>query len=120
MQANHVPSPSEADVLICLDNQQVASRIGSVLAEQGLSVAAIPATGIQEWFEPNGCKLVVTHTAMIGDVRTRLNLPIVNLEAFIFDRPDHVAEGAARQFDGEAFIKRVFSVMSGTQRRAAE
>jgi hypothetical protein len=120
MLANHAPSPSQTDVLICLDNQQIASRISSLLAQQGLTVAAIPTTGLQEWFDPTGCHLVVTHTAMIGDVRTRLNLPIVNIETFIFDRPDHVTEGAARQFDGDAFVKRVFSVMNGTQRRAAE
>jgi hypothetical protein len=85
-----------------------------------LTVAAIPTTSLQEWFDPAGCHLVVTHTAMIGDVRTRLNLPIVNIETFIFDRPHHVSEGAARQFDGDAFVKRVFSVINGTQRRAAE
>ncbi|MDK4712770.1 hypothetical protein [Rhizobium sp. CNPSo 4039] len=120
MLANHAPSPSQTDVLICLDNQQIASRISSLLSQQGLTVAAIPTAGLQEWFDPTGCHLVVTYTAMIGDVRARLNLPIVNIETFIFDRPDHVTEGAARQFDGEAFVKRVFSVMNGTQRRAAE
>lgn len=120
MLANHAPSPSQTDVLICLDNQQVASRIGAVLSQQGLTVQAIPTSGLQEWFEPNGCQLVITHTAMIGQVRNRLNLPVVNVETFIFDRPGHVTEGAARQFDGDAFVKRVFSVMNGTQRRAAE
>ncbi|ASW08432.1 hypothetical protein [Rhizobium sp. 11515TR] len=120
MLANHAPSPSQTDVLICLDNQQIASRISSLLSQQGLTVSAIPTSGLQEWLDPIGCHLVVTHTAMIGDVRTRLNLPVVNIETFIFDRPDHVTEGAARQFDGDAFVKRVFSVMNGTQRRAAE
>ncbi|MFJ6323106.1 MULTISPECIES: hypothetical protein [unclassified Rhizobium] len=119
MHSDNSPSPSQTDVLICLDNQQAATRIGSVLSERGLSVTAIPSNGIQEWFEPNGCQVVVTHTAMIGEVRTRLKLPIVNLEAFIFDRPEHVTEGAARQFDGEAFIRRVFSVMGDTQKRAS-
>lgn len=119
MHPDDSPSPSQTDVLICLDNQQVASRIGSVLSGQGLTVAAIPATGIQEWFEPNGCQVVITHTAMIGQVRSRLKLPVVNLEAFIFDRPEHVAEGAARQFDGEAFVKRVFSVMSDARKRTS-
>ncbi|TXH99326.1 MAG: hypothetical protein E6Q76_20150 [Rhizobium sp.] len=119
MLANYAQSPSQTDVLICLDNQQVASRIGSVLSQRGLAVQAIPTEGLQEWFEPNGCQLVITHTAMIAQVRNRLNLPVVNIEAFIFDRPDHVSAGAARQFDGDAFIKRVFSVMNGTQRRAA-
>ncbi|MBB3285613.1 MULTISPECIES: hypothetical protein [Rhizobium] len=120
MQANQAPSPSQTDVLICLDNQQVASRIGTVLSQQGLTVLIIPTTGLQEWFEPNGCQLVVTHTAMIGQVRNRFNLPVVNIEAFIFDRPEHTTEGAARQFDGDAFVKRVFLVMNGGQKRAAE
>ncbi|KAA1180384.1 hypothetical protein FP026_16240 [Rhizobium tropici] len=119
MLANQAPSPSQTDVLICLDNQQVASRIGTVLSQQGLTVLTIPTTGLQEWFEPNGCQLVVTHTAMIGQVRSRLNLPVVNIEAFIFDRPEHTTEGAARQFDGDAFVKRVFLVMNGGQRRAS-
>ena len=119
MLANPVPSHSQTDVLICLDNQQVASRIGAVLSQQGLTISAIPAAGLQQWLEPNGCQLVVTHTAMIGVVRDRLNLPVVNIETFIFDRPDHITEGAARQFDGDAFVKRVFSVMNGTQKRAA-
>ena len=119
MHSDDSPSPSQTDVLICLDNQQAATRISSVLSERGLSVTAIPSTGIQEWFEPNGCQVVVTHTAMIGEVRNRLKLPIVNFEAFIFDRPEHVTEGAARQFDGEAFIKRIFSVMGDTQKRAS-
>jgi len=119
MLSDYSSSQSQTDALICLDNQQVASRIGSVLSEQGLTVASMPATGIQEWFEPNGCQLVITHTAMIGEVRTRLKLPVVNLEAFIFDRPEHVAEGAARQFDGDAFIKRVFLVMSDARKRTS-
>lgn len=58
-----------------------------------MTVAAIPTAGLQEWFDPTGCHLVVTHTAMIGDVRMRLNLPVVNIETFIFERPDHVTEG---------------------------
>ncbi|OCJ07101.1 hypothetical protein A6U86_08435 [Rhizobium sp. AC27/96] len=120
MHSDNSPSPLQTDVLICLDNQQVASRIGSVLSEQGLTVTSMPATGIQEWIEPNGCQVVITHTAMIGQVRTRLKLPVVNLEAFIFDRPEHVAEGAARQFDGDAFIKRVFSVMSDARKRSPQ
>lgn len=120
MQSDNSSSHSPTDVLICLDNQQVASRIGSVLSEQGLTVAAIPSTGIQEWFEPNGCQVVITHTAMIGQVRMRLKLPVVNLEAFIFERPDHVVEGAARQFDSDAFIKRVFSVMGDARKRASQ
>ncbi|AYG68933.1 MULTISPECIES: hypothetical protein [unclassified Rhizobium] len=119
MLANQAPSPSQADVLICLDSQQFASRIGTVLSQQGLTALVIPTTGLQEWFEPNGCQLVVTHTAMIGQVRSRLNLPVVNIEAFIFDRPEHTTEGAARQFDGDAFLKRVLLVMSGAQRRIA-
>lgn len=118
MHPDNSSSPSQTDVLICLDNQQVATRIGSVLSEQGLTVTSIPATGIQEWFEPNGCQVVITHTAMIGQVRTRLKLPVVNLEAFIFERPEHVTEGAARQFDGQAFIKRVFLVMGDARKRA--
>ncbi|MBB6487846.1 hypothetical protein [Rhizobium lusitanum] len=119
MHSDNSPAPSQTDVLICLDNQQAATRIGSVLSERGLTVASIPSTGIQQWFEPSGCQVVVTHTAMIGEVRTRLKLPIVNLEAFIFDRPEHVTEGAARQFDGEAFVKRVFAIMGDTQKRAS-
>ncbi|ENN88146.1 hypothetical protein RHSP_39398 [Rhizobium freirei PRF 81] len=119
MHSDNSPTLSQTDVLICLDNQQVATRIGSVLSERGLTVATIPATGIQAWFEPNGCQVVVTHTAMIGQIRTRLKLPIVNLEAFIFERPDHAAEGAPRQFDGDAFIKRIFMVMGDAHKRAA-
>ncbi|MGY5811315.1 hypothetical protein ACXHXG_26870 [Rhizobium sp. LEGMi198b] len=114
-------SPSQhgrADVLICLDNQQVATRIGSVLSARGLTVAAVPASGMDAEFETKGCQVVVTHTAMIGRVRNRLRLPVVNVEAFIFERPDHSTEGAPKQFDGAAFVKRVLTVMSDAERRS--
>ncbi|MFT3999352.1 MAG: hypothetical protein QM684_03880 [Rhizobium sp.] len=119
MLANYAPSHSQTDVLICLDNQQVAARIGSVLSQRGLTVSAIPTAALQAWYDTGGCQIVVTHTAMIGQVRSRLNLPVVNIEAFIFDRPVHVTEGAARQFDGDAFVKRIFSIINGSQRRMA-
>ncbi|MEF0941763.1 hypothetical protein [Rhizobium sp. BR 362] len=109
---------SQADVLICLDNQQVATHIGSVLSARGLTVAAVPASRMDAEFESRGCQVVVTHTAMIGRVRSRLHLPVVNVEAFIFERPDHSTTGAPKQFDGAAFVKRVLTVMSDAERRA--
>ena len=109
--------PGQADVLLCIDNPQVATRIGSVLSARGLTVAAVPASGMDAEFEPRGCQVVVTHTTMIGRVRSRLHLPVVNVEAFIFERPDHSATGAPKQFDGPAFVKRVMTVMSDAERR---
>lgn len=119
----HFDSPSshrQTDVLICLDNPQVATRIGSALSERGLTVAALPAAGIDGAFEPDGYQVVVTHTAMIGRVRAWLKLPVVNLEAFIFERPDHSAIGGPKQFDGAAFVKRVLAVISDAERRAPQ
>lgn len=116
-------SPSsyrQTDVLICLDNPQVATRIGSVLSARGLTVAALPASGIDGALEPNGYQVVVTYTAMIGQVRRRLKLPVVNLEAFIFERPNHSSDGGPKQFDGAAFVKRVLAVISDAERRAPQ
>lgn len=118
MLADSLSSQGRTDVLIYLDNPQVASRIGSVLSARGLSVAAVSSSGMHGGFELNGCQVVVTLTAMIGQVRALLKLPVVNLEAFIFERPDHLSEGASKQFDGPAFLKRVLAVMSDAERRA--
>ncbi|MFS8055302.1 hypothetical protein QD357_21005 [Rhizobium sp. BR 317] len=109
--------PGQADVLICLDNPQVAKHIGSVLSARGLTVATVPVSGLDATFEQPGGQVVVTHTAMIGRVRSRLHLPVVNVEAFIFERPDHSTTGAPKQFDGPAFVKRVMTVMSDAERR---
>lgn len=118
MLSDSLSSHRRTDVLICLDNPQAATSIGSVLSARGLSVAAISMSGMQSEFEPNGCRVVITHTAMIGRVRTRLKLPIVNVEAFIFERRDGSDAGSPKQFDGAAFVKRVLSVMSDAERRA--
>jgi hypothetical protein len=118
MLADSLPSDRPADVLICLDNPQAATSIGSVLSARGLSVAAISMSGMQSEFEPNGCRVVITHTAMIGRVRNRLKLPIVNVEAFIFERQDGSDAGSPKQFDGAAFVRRVLTVMSDAERRA--
>lgn len=106
------------DVLICVDNPQAATSIGSVLSARGLSVAAISMSGMQSEFEPNGCRVVITHTAMIGQVRNRLKLPIINVEAFIFERQDRSDTGSPKRFDGAAFVARVLSVMSDAEKRA--
>lgn len=111
--------PSQPDVLICLDNVQVALRIGSALSQLGLTVLIKSTVELQELILPNGCQLVVTHTAMIGEVRSRLKAPIVNIETFIFDRADYLTEGHPRRFDGDAFVKRVVSVMNREQGRLA-
>ncbi|HEY0125168.1 MAG TPA: hypothetical protein VGC14_26080 [Rhizobium sp.] len=118
MLSDSLSSHRQPDVLICLDNPRAATSIGSVLSARGLSVAAISMSGMQSEFEPNGCRVVITHTAMIGRVRSRLKLPVVNVEAFIFEQPDHSSAGSPKQFDGAAFVKRVLAVMSDAERRA--
>ncbi|ATN37384.1 hypothetical protein ACO34A_26825 (plasmid) [Rhizobium sp. ACO-34A] len=93
-------------------------RILSVLAQYGFSAASISLAAMPDGQEFSSSRLVVTYTAMIGHARAMLNLPVVNIEAFMFEKPHEAASQQVRRFDGEAFLKRIFLIMNSERRLA--
>lgn len=53
------------------------------------------------------CKVIVTITSKIGEVRTLSNLPVVNIQAFVLPKIDAASSEQAALFDRAAFLERV-------------
>ncbi|WP_412065899.1 hypothetical protein [Rhizobium sp. SYY.PMSO] len=111
-------SSSQLSVLIFLESDEAADRIRSALARYGLNANVIAAGQSPKCHEAADWGLVVTYTAMIGHVRSLLDVPVVNIETFFFERPDPAGSASRRQFDGAAFIRRIFSILSAERRLA--
>lgn len=111
-------SSSQLPVLICLQSPEAAERVRSALARYGLNAIVIAAGQSPKNRAAADWGLVVTYTAMIGHVRSLLDVPVVNVETFFFDRPDPMGSAAGRQFDGPAFIRRIFSILAAERRLA--
>ncbi|MFK3780124.1 hypothetical protein [Agrobacterium sp. NPDC089420] len=103
-------------VLICLQSPKSAARIQAALSQYGL--AAIPVSLTERPYETDiaHSRLVVTYTAMVGRVRTAFNLPIVNIEAFMFEKQGEASSQPIRHFDGAAFVKRVLAIINSERR----
>ncbi|MFT4183861.1 MAG: hypothetical protein QM636_18295 [Rhizobium sp.] len=111
-------SSSQPPVLIFLESHQAADRIRSALARYGLNAIVMDADQTPKSRDAADWGLVVTYAAMIGHVRSLLDVPVVNIETFFFEKLDRADLGAKRQFDGGAFIKRIFSILSAERRLA--
>ncbi|MCX8997496.1 hypothetical protein NOF55_10280 [Rhizobiaceae bacterium BDR2-2] len=115
MPSSSFPSP-ERRVLVCLENPQAAVRIQSVLSQYGFATTAISPAAMPDEGELAGSLLVVTYTAMIGRMRAMLDLPLVNVEAFIFETPNAASPQPKRLFDGAAFVKRILAIVNAERR----
>lgn len=76
-------SPSrepEPQVLIVLESLQTSMRIQALLSRYGVSATPVSLAALDEDRPCTGFRLVVTYTAMIGRVRSALDLPVVNVE----------------------------------------
>jgi hypothetical protein len=118
MPSSSTPTSAQ-QVLICLQNPKSTARIQAALSRYGLAAIPISMAEIPAELDIAQSRLVVTYTAMIGHVRTVLNLPVVNIEAFIFEKQAEASAQPIRQFDGAAFVKRILAIINSDRRFAS-
>ncbi|NTA40195.1 hypothetical protein [Agrobacterium salinitolerans] len=101
-------------VLLYPRNPDIAARLNALLTSRGMAVTtALTASELHGAAGIGDFHVSATYTAGIAIIREITGLPIVNIDAFIFQRPMQPDETkAARQFDTAAFIKRLTDVAS--------
>lgn len=104
----HFSSPPK--VLIYLDNRRTAERLATLLDGHRIQAVIIHTdTAFEELPAADAFDVVVTTTWMIGRISLRLQLPIINVERFVFTVIDSDAETpGSKRFDGEKFVAEVF------------
>lgn len=112
-------SSPQLPVLIFLESEDAADRIRSALVRYGLNAVVATADKSPQRRDTVDWGLVVTYTAMIGHVRSLLDVPVVNFETFFFDESDPAGSPPRKQFDGGAFIRRIFTILSAERRLLA-
>ncbi|WP_160009156.1 hypothetical protein [Rhizobium sp. 18055] len=115
----HQSSFAPKQVLLCLANAQAVAGLNALLTEKGIAVtSAYSFSEFREAVAAVDYDAVVTVTAMIKQVRDVCQIPIVNVEAFIFQALDAGDGGqAAKRFDAAAFAARVVSIVNHEHRR---
>ena len=102
------PASNLQSVLVYIPGQRGSYFASEVLRSGGFDVSNVSnRTELELALERLPCKIVVTVTSAIGEVRTLCNLPVVNIQAFVL--PNHAPATADQSalFDREAFLKRV-------------
>jgi DNA-binding response OmpR family regulator len=115
----HHSSFAPKQVLLCLANTHTVAGLNALLTQQGVAVtSAYSFSEFREAVASVDYDAVVTVTAMIKQVRDVCQIPIVNVEAFIFSALD-AGDGAqaTKRFDAAAFAARVASIVNHEHRR---
>ncbi|PZM13773.1 hypothetical protein [Rhizobium tubonense] len=109
-------------VLLCLANPQAVAGLNALLTDSGIAVTSTYTFNeFEDAIATVSFDAIVTNTARIKQVRTTSQVPIVNVEAFIFTTP-HAAENshASRSFDGDAFLARIIATVNHSYRRLGQ
>ncbi|MBX5144862.1 hypothetical protein [Rhizobium lentis] len=97
-------------VLVYIPDQRGSYLAGEVLRSRGFDVrSANTLSELKLALELFLCKVIVTITSKIGEVRTLSNLPVVNIQAFVLPKVD------AALFDRAVFLDRVQTVAEPRQ-----
>ncbi|ARO28608.1 hypothetical protein NXC14_CH00605 [Rhizobium sp. NXC14] len=95
-------------VLVYIPDQRGSHLAGEVLRSAGFDVrSAGTPPELKHALEGLLCKVIVTITSKIGDVRILSNLPVVNIQAFVLPNIDAASSAQPVLFDRAAFLERV-------------
>lgn len=95
-------------VLVYIPDQRGSHLAGEVLRTTGFDVRSVGTMPeLKLALELLLCKVIVTITSKIGEVRTLSSLPVVNIQAFVLPNIDAASSEQAALFDRAAFLERV-------------
>ncbi|TLX08853.1 hypothetical protein FFR93_27525 [Rhizobium sp. MHM7A] len=95
-------------VLVYIPDQRGLHLAGEVLRSRGFDVrSASTIPELQLVLELLLCKVIVTITSKIREVRFFSNLPVVNIQAFVLPNIDAASSEQPVLFDRTAFLERV-------------
>ena len=102
------PPSNLHSVLVYIPGQRGSYLASEVLRSGGFDVSnAASRTELELALQLHPCRVVVTVTSAIGEVRTLSNLPVVNIQAFVLPNHDPASPDQSSLFDREAFLERV-------------
>ncbi|MDW9961754.1 hypothetical protein GOB20_28920 [Sinorhizobium meliloti] len=117
MQSLRKPGPIA--VLLYAKQPDIAVRMGELLTSHGMVVTtAVTVSELQAAAGIGRFDVAATCTAGIQTIRQITALPVVNIDAFVFQNATRADDTkAASRFDTAAFIKRLFDVASPRKTR---
>lgn len=117
MQSLREPGPIA--VLLYAKQPDIAVRMGELLTSHGMVVTtAVTVSELQAAAGIGRFDVAATCTAGIQTIRQITALPVVNIDAFVFQNATRADDTkAASRFDTAAFIKRLFDVASPRKTR---
>ncbi|MGK6316737.1 hypothetical protein [Neorhizobium sp. DT-125] len=112
MQSSREPGPIA--VLLYAKQPDIAARIGELLTSHGMAVTtAVTVSELQDAAGIGRFDVTAAHTTGIQTIRQITALPVVNIDAFVFQSAARADDTkAASRFDTAAFVKRLFDVAS--------
>ena len=116
LQAVHA-NPARTQILICLSNPDMVAAINEILTKCGFAVTTTYEFGqFVEASTLGHYKVVVTAAAMIERIREVSTLPILNIEAFIFEESDDAVPTRGKRCPiSKIFAQHVIALTEGAE-----
>ena len=99
-------------VLLYIRQQAAAARLTALMTMYKIVVTNVSdPTGLDRAVVAGGLDIAVTTTGLIALVRQRTQLPVINIEAYIFTQIDAAHETVpVKRFNGAAFLRRIYTI----------
>jgi hypothetical protein len=99
-------------VLLYIRQQTAAARLTALMTTYKIVVTNVSnPTELDCAVVAGGLDIAVTTTSLIALVRQRTQLPVINIEAFIFTQIDEAHETVpVKRFNGTAFLRRIYTI----------
>lgn len=104
--------PPQTHALLFIEHSAAGSGLNALLTERGITVTmASTVDELQHAVQTGGFDVAVTRTIAISLIRRIAQLPVVNVDTFIFLEIDFdPAKAPRKRFDASAFVDRVLAV----------
>lgn len=101
-------NPERVRVLLYLGNANMAERLAAFLATNEVTANAVHSfPALKNALLAGDVDVAVTQTSGIDVIRQLACVPVLNIEAFVFDTNRPEAK-SGRQLDSRAFVNRIF------------
>jgi hypothetical protein len=102
-------------VILFIEEEKAATSLNSLLTANGMPVTRVCSGGeFLEAIELRRYDAVITRTYNIGTVCRLTQLPILNVEKFVFTTEQSDGANLRRRFDHQAFLQNLNSIAHGS------